>query len=139
MQLTRFDRWLREKFTQETHILTMRPAAVLPASVRAYQMPQGSGQVYQHRYVTRSERSARDLIRILQEHNQMYATQVVSRKVWYARFIAPEGRSFTWQLFSRILIGIGTASLVTWLLKLWSNPELRAHFVDAFNLFFRSK
>ncbi len=26
MQLTRFDRWLREKFVYETHIQTLRPA-----------------------------------------------------------------------------------------------------------------
>ena len=30
MQLTRFDRWLKVKFVQETHILTLRPLEHTP-------------------------------------------------------------------------------------------------------------
>lgn len=138
MQLTRFDRWLRERFTQETHIYTMRPAAVLPARVKAYNLPTDTGGTYQHRYVSRNERATRDLIRILNEHNQMHATRVIDRKVWYARFIAPEGKSFSWRLLSFMVMTIGFVSAARWLYSLWMNPQMRSNLTDTFNLFFSS-
>jgi len=39
MQLTRFDRWLREKYVYETHIHTLRPPESLPAGIQTREIP----------------------------------------------------------------------------------------------------
>ncbi len=43
MQLTRLDRWLRNKFVHEIHVYSLRPPEVLPAGIRAEEMPDDIG------------------------------------------------------------------------------------------------
>ena len=51
MQLTRFDRWLREKFVYETHIQTLRSPDSIPAGMRAEELPDAPGRRYKHLFV----------------------------------------------------------------------------------------
>ena len=58
MQLTRFDRWLREKFVYETHIQTLRPPETVPAGMRVVELPDVPGKRYKHLFVTGSSKVA---------------------------------------------------------------------------------
>lgn len=96
MQLTRFDRWLREKYVYETHIHTLRPAEVLPKGIRVVDLPEVPGKRFRHLYIAASSKLADALISELKANGQMYSAQVVDRKAWYVPFIAPKGKSLTW-------------------------------------------
>ena len=56
MQLTRFDRWLREKFVYETHIQTLRPPESVPAGIRIVELPDAPGKRFKHLFVARNSR-----------------------------------------------------------------------------------
>jgi hypothetical protein len=134
MQLTRFDRWLREKFVYELHIQTLRPPASLPVGIRAIDLPEVPGCRYRHLYISRDSKAADQLVRVLKENNQTYDIRVLDRKAWYVRFIAPGDKSFTWWLFSTaVIIATGVAVLVflAWLL---GDPEFRHNLIDALEL-----
>ena len=95
MQLTRFDRFLREKFVYQTHIQTLRPVEELPKGVRAVDLPDAPGKRYKHLYVAKSTKAADALINYLKENGQMYTTQVIDRDSWFVPFIAPKEKSVT--------------------------------------------
>ncbi|MFT3992175.1 MAG: hypothetical protein QM680_12275 [Luteolibacter sp.] len=134
MQLTRFDRWLREKFVYTTHIYTMRPPAKLPRGVkkRRYQAPEGSR--YQFLYVPQSQQAERALIATLNAGGQLFTTQIVESKSWFARMIAPEGKSLTWTLFSTCLFLCGMIATIMLCHHLWQNPEIRENLVEAIEI-----
>jgi hypothetical protein len=104
MQLTRFDRWLREKFVYETHIYTLRPPQSLPPQIRAEDLPDEPGKRFKHRFITSNSRAADELIQLLKSNSQMFSTQIVDRHRWYTPIIAPQGKSFTWSLISAAAI-----------------------------------
>jgi hypothetical protein len=134
MQLTRFDRWLREKYVYETHINTLRPPESIPKGVQTVEIPDVPGKRYKHLYVAGSSRLADALIEELKANSQMYTTQVVDRKSWYVPFIAPKNKSVTWWLISCVVITISVFTVLIYLKGLTEDPEFRKNFMDALKL-----
>jgi hypothetical protein len=134
MQLTRFDRWLREKFVYETHIHTLRPVETIPAGVRVEDLPEIPGKRYKHLFVAESSKAADELIRQLKENSQMYTTQIVDREAWYVPFVAPKDKSVTWWLFSVVVITTVVFFVLLYVKSLVQDPEFREHFMDALKL-----
>lgn len=131
MQLTRFDRWLRNKFVYEIHVETLRPLESIPARIRVVDLPDTPGRRYKHLYVSTNNAAMDALIRQLKENNQMYTTQIVNRDAWYVPFIAPKGKSLTWWLFSMTVITIFVFFALFYLKVLVEDPEFRKNFMDA--------
>jgi hypothetical protein len=123
MQLTRFDRWLREKYVYETHIHTLRPPESLPRGI------------YKHLFVAKSSKLADQLILQLKQNSQMYTTQVVDRTGWYVPFIAPRGKSVTWWMISTVLILISLFFALVYLKGFVEDADFRKNFMDAVKLF----
>lgn len=134
MQLTRFDRWLREKFVYELHIQTLRPPASIPDGIRAIDLPEAPGRRYKHLYIANSSKAADELIHQLKENSQMYNTQVVDRDAWYVPFIAPKDKSVTWWLFSLAVISTCAFFALLYVKSLVENPEFRKNFMDAIDV-----
>ena len=123
MQLTRIDRWLKEKFVYEIQILTLRGAEDVPGGIREMVLPEKPGRRYRFLYTTNNASAAEALLERLKEQNQMFTTKVVDKKGWWVQFIAPEGKSPTWYVTSVfILMGILTP-VVIWLRGLIQDPE----------------
>lgn len=123
MQLTRIDRWLKEKFVYEIQILTLRVAEDVPGGIREIELPEKPGRRYKHLYTTSNASAAETLLERLKEQNQMFTTKVVDKDAWWVQFIAPEGKSPTWYVVSVfILMGILTP-VVIWLRGLVQSPE----------------
>jgi hypothetical protein len=134
MQLTRFDRWLREKFVYELHIQTLRPPESIPSGIRAIDLPDSPGKRYKHLFIAESSKAADALICQLKENNQMYHTQVVDREAWYVPFIAPKEKSVTWWLFSLVVISISVFFALLYIKSLVEDPEFRKNFMEALEL-----
>jgi hypothetical protein len=134
MQLTRLDRWLREKFVYQTQIHTLRPPNSLPAGVKYLKTPDVPGKRYKYLYVANRTKAADQLIAYLKESGQMYTTQVVDRKRWYVPFIAPKTKSVTWWIISTIVTIVTICVIIVCIDKLASDPEFRRNFMDAFKL-----
>jgi hypothetical protein len=135
MQLTRFDRWLRETFVYETHIHTMRELDPRPRGFACVALPEKPGQRYRFQYITRSTKAADKLVRHLREQGMMFDTRVVNRKGWHVRFLAPEGKSLTWWLFSMVFVILSLGSLAYGAKKLWDNPEIRKNILESIEIF----
>ena len=135
MQLTRFDRWLREKWVYETHIHTLRPPESLPRGVREVSIPDIPGKRYKHLFVAKSSKLADQLILQLKENSQMYTTQVVDRTGWYVPFIAPKDKSVTWWVISTALILVGIFFTLLYLKGFVEDANFRKNFSDALKLF----
>ncbi len=131
MQLTRFDRWLREKFVYELHIQTLRPPESIPAGIRVVELTEAPGRRYKHLFIAGSSEAADELIRQLKENNQMYSTQVVDREAWYVPFIAPKEKSVTWWLFSVAVISTSAFFALLYIKSLVEDPEFRKNFMEA--------
>jgi hypothetical protein len=134
MQLTRFDRWLREKFVYETHIQTLRPPETIPAGIQAVELPDVPGKRYKHLFVASSSKAADELIRQLKENSQMYTTQVVDRDAWFVPFIAPKEKSVTWWLVSVLITAVASFFVLLYLKGLVQDPEFRKNFMEAMKL-----
>jgi hypothetical protein len=135
MQLTRFDRWLREKYVYETHIHTLRPPESLPRGIREVPIPDVPGKRYKHLFVAKSSKLADQLILQLKQNSQMYTTQVVDRTGWYVPFIAPRGKSVTWWMISTVLILISLFFALVYLKGFVEDADFRKNFMDAVKLF----
>lgn len=131
MQLTRFDRWLREKFVYETHIQTLRLPKSLPKGVRNVEIPEVPGKRYKYLFVARSSKAADELIRHLKENNQMYTTRIEDRDAWFVPFIAPKEKSVTWWLVSVVLISTSAFFALLRLKDFVQDPEFRKNFTEA--------
>lgn len=131
MQLTRFDRWLRERFVHETHIYTLRPPAEIPAGIRHELMPETAASKYRHRFIAQRSKHADALISRLKDDNQMFTTRVVERKAWFVPFLAPKDKSLTWWIAWKVVATVAVFFTLTWLKSLWDNPEIRANLMDA--------
>jgi hypothetical protein len=135
MQLTRFDRWLREKFVYETHIHTLRPPESLPRGIRPVPIPDVPGKRYKYLFVASNAKAADVLLAQLKQQGQMYTTQVVDRKSWYVPFIAPKNKSLTWWIFSTLIIIVSVTSAALYVIELFEDPVLRKNFMDAVEIF----
>jgi len=131
MQLTRFDRWLREKFVYETHIQTLRLPEYIPAGIRTVELPDTPGKRYKHLFVARSSKAADELIQTLKENSQMYVTQIVDRNAWFVPFIAPKERSVSWWLISVCVISISVFYTLLYIKGLVQDDEFRKNFLEA--------
>ncbi len=134
MQLTRFDRWLRERFVYETHIQTLRPPELVPPGVRVVDLPDLPGKRYKHLFVAGSSKLADELINHLKDNGQMYTTQIVDRDTWYVPFIAPKDKSVTWWLISVVLISISVFFVLLYVKGLAEDAEFRGQFMEALKL-----
>lgn len=134
MQLTRFDRWLREKYVYETHIHTLRPPESVPRGVRKVEIPDVPGKRYKHLFVAGSSRLADELIGELKANSQMYTTQILERDRWYVPLIAPKNKSLTWWLISTTIITLVVCTGLVYLKGLTEDPEFRENFMDALKL-----
>lgn len=131
MQLTKLDRWLKERFIYETHVLVLRlPEEKLPKGVRVSEMPEGASGDYRYRLVVRDNKCAEQLVAKLKKLRMMYATHVVEGKHWYNKRLAPQGGSFTYQWIARFctLVVILIAGYGVYLL--FQNQELMATVKD---------
>ena len=135
MQLTRFDRWLREKFVHEIHVYSLRPPEIVPRGVRSEDLPEAAGRTYRHRYIARSSKAADALIGSFKEHNQMFTTRVVDRKGWYIPLVAPkDNKSVTWWC-AWVMVSAMAAFVATNAVRaLWSNPKFRENFAEALEI-----
>lgn len=134
MQLTRFDRWLREKFVYQTQIRTLRPPDSVPQGIRMVEMPEVPGKRYKHLFVADSSSVADALISQLKEDGQMYTTQVVDREAWYVPFIAPKEKSVSWWLVSVVLISSAAFVVLLYIRGIVEDPEFRKNFAEALKL-----
>lgn len=107
MQLTKLDRWLKERFIYETHIFTLRlPEEGLPTGVVVKELEENKGGDYRHRLIIQDNEIAEQVIGFLKQQQIMHATHIVEGKHWYNQRIAPTGRSFTFQWLLRSLTGV---------------------------------
>ncbi len=134
MQLTRFDRWLREKFVYETHIQTLRLPEYIPAGIRAVELPDSPGKRYKHLFMAKSSKAADELIRSLKENSQMYTTQIVDRDAWFVPFIAPKDRSVSWWIISVIVISISAFFVLLRIKGFVQDEEFRKNFSEALEI-----
>jgi hypothetical protein len=134
MQLTHFDRWLREKYVYETHIHTLRPPESIPKGIRKVEIPDVPGKRYKHLFVADSSKLADELIQELKANGQMYTTQIVDSKSWYVPFIAPKNKSVTWWLISSVVITICVFSALIYIKGLTEDPTFRKNFMEALQL-----
>jgi hypothetical protein len=134
MQLTRFDRWLRERFVYETHIYTLRLPESIPAGVIAEELPDSPGRKFKHRFILRSDSAVKALIEELRDGNQMFTTRVVDREAWYVHLIAPNGKSVTWWLVWLGFTMVAVFGLVQLGRVAWANPELRKNVTEAIEI-----
>jgi len=134
MQLTRFDRWLREKFVYETHVLTLRPPASLPGGIRAVNLPDAAGKRYKYLFIARSSKAADKLIRQLKDDGQMYTTRIVDRDAWFVPFIAPRNKSPTWWLISLVIISTGVVYFLLYIKSLAEDPVFRKNFMETLHI-----
>ncbi len=123
MQLTRIDRWLKEKFVYEIQILTLRQAEDVPAGIREVDLPEKPGRRFRYLYITSKAQAAERLLKNLKEQNQMFTTKVVDKDAWWVQFIAPEGRSPTWYVASVCILMAALTPVVVWLRGLLQDPE----------------
>ena len=135
MQLTKFDRWIKEKLIYRTHIYTMRlPEVGLPSGVLVEELEESPTRRYRYRLVANADRDVRAVITTLKEGNQMFATRIEETNPWYKSIVAPEGKSFFFRL---VWIGFGvflTMSVITLGAIALSDEELRGHLLEAFEL-----
>ena len=134
MQLTRIDRWLKDKFVYETQILTLRRAEKIPKGIRESELPEKVGRRFKFLYQTGSSEAAEKLLIDLKENNQMFSTKVVDKDRWYVQFIAPEGKSVTWYLVSAVAMMGALTPAVIWIRSLMNNPEFMKNFEEAKDL-----
>ena len=134
MQLTRFDRWLRERFVYETHIYTMRPPEDLPAGIVAEDLPEAPGRRFRHRFIARKPELANQVIGFLKGNNMMFTTRVVDRSAWYVPLIAPKGKSITYWLAWSAITTVAVFGIAAGLRKLWTMPGVRDNVIDAMNV-----
>jgi len=135
MQLTRFDRWLRETFIYETQVFTLRPPSKLPRGVKErkrYKAPRGSR--YNHLYIPKTEQANRRLLALLNRESQLFTTKIVERKVWYASILSPTGKSVTWRVISAMVIAMIFATTFIYARRLWEKPELRKNLLESVDI-----
>lgn len=131
MQLTRFDRWLREKFSYETHIQLLRLPEEIPRRIKVVDMPDTPGRRYMHLLIARRSKDADAVIDTLKENSQMYHVQIIERDTWLAKLANPKGKSLTWWAISWVIIIAFSLLALMYLVNLFNDPEIQEHLRDA--------
>lgn len=132
MQLTKLDRWLKERFIYETHILTLRlPEGELVAGIEVEDVAQNKGGDYRHRMIIKDNDLAENMVKQLKDDHIMHAVHVVEGNNWYNNRIAPEGKSFTYMWIFRFIAMIMACAGAYGFVKLWENEDLRATIMGA--------
>ena len=134
MQLTRLDRWLRERYVYETHIYTLRMPDHIPVGTIAEELPEAPGRRFRHRFILRSESAVNELVAHLRDANQMFTTRVVDREEWYVPFIAPQGKSVTWWFVWFAISLVGAYGLLQLARMAWANPNLQKNLGEALEI-----
>jgi hypothetical protein len=131
MQLTKLDRWLKERFIYETHIFTLRlPECKLPKGVEIEDVEQSKSGDYRHRIMIKDNEIAQNVMKLLKEDHIMHATHVVEGENWYNQRIAPEGKSFTYRWILRFISLMILSAGAYGVFKLSQNEELRSTIMD---------
>ncbi len=134
MQLTRFDRWLKERFIYETQIFTLRiPEGGLPRGAKVEDVEQKKSGDYRHRITVKDNKLADQVIECLKEDHIMYATHVVEGKHWYNKRISPKGKSFTYMWILRFFTFCGICSAGYGIYLLGQNEALMTTLKDTIN------
>lgn len=111
MQQTRLDRWLKEKFVLETHVLTLSEPPHVPAGVKLEPQELTMNNRFQFRMVVRDRRELEATLQALNDANQTFTTKVQPRQTVLRRVLDdPLGSSFTWRVVG-YAIGLGIAVL----------------------------
>lgn len=131
MQLTPIDHWLKVKFVQEIHILTLRPLEHTPRGIKRIDLPQKPGRRFNHLYKSSKPKAVEKFLTTLKNDNQMFSTSVVDKDTWLAQFVAPEGKSPTWYVISVICLMAILAPVVSWLRDLIKDPAFMENFREA--------
>ena len=135
MQLTQFDRWIREKFIYRTHIYTMRlPEVEVPSQVLIEELEESPSRRYRYRLIVNARRDLESLVSSLRAGNQMFATRIVETNPWYKPIIAPKGKSFFFRIFWWLIIM--TIALTALLLGyvILTNEGLKGEVMDSIQL-----
>lgn len=134
MQLTKLDRWLKERFIYETHIFTLRiPEEGIPAGVTIEEVEQKKSSDYRHRIIIKDNDLAEEVIQNLRENHIMHATHVVEGQHWYNQKIAPKGKSFTYMWILRFFTFLGICSAGWGIYLLTQNEALMSTIRDTIN------
>lgn len=134
MQLTRLDRWLKDKFVYQIQILTLSPCGEVPRGVKEIELPEKPGRRFRYLYTTGNSSAADKLLRDLKEGNQMFSTKVVDKEAWWVQFIAPEGKSATWYVVS-VFATMGLLTpVVIWVRSLIRSPEFMKNVDEALKI-----
>ncbi|MFK7910264.1 MAG: hypothetical protein AB8F34_06635 [Akkermansiaceae bacterium] len=134
MQLTRFDRWLKERFIYETQIFTLRiPEEGVPPGVKIDEVEQKKSGDYRHRITIKDNKIAEDVIQSLREDHIMHATHVVEANHWYNKHISPKGKSFTFMWILRFFTFCCMCSAGYGIYLLSQNEELVTTIKDTIN------
>ncbi|MBK1882595.1 hypothetical protein JIN85_09220 [Luteolibacter pohnpeiensis] len=134
MQLTRFDRWLRERYVYETLIYTLSEPAKLPKGIQKSSKDLGPASHYNHLFITHDASAADELIQQLRANNQKFSTRIVDRDKWYVPLIAPKGKSVTWS-FMWLIIGAISSTVITHLvIKILSSAEMKRILAESWKM-----
>ena len=134
MQLTSFDRWLKETYGMETHVQVLRLPEEIPRGVKVVELPDIAGQRFKFLLVVKKNKIADRLFDILKSESMMYHTQVVEKDKWYVKFVAPKERSVTWTIISWIIVGAIMVVVGTLVFRMWQNPEIRENIMEAIEI-----
>ena len=134
MQLTAFDRWLKEKFCIETHVQVLRMPESVPRGVKIVELPDTPGRRFQYLFVVQKNKVANELFAILRDESMMYNTQIIVKDKWYVKFIAPEEKSVTWWLISWAIILAAATGAVIVCYRLWQDPEIQKNIKEALEI-----
>ena len=136
MQLTRVDRWLRERYIYRTHIYTMRlPEAGVPAGVFVEELEDSPTRRYRFRIIANADHDVEQVLDSLREGNQMFATRIVETNPWYKKIIAPEGKSFCFRVFWWGMTALAVVGVITICGLVLANDVLRGNLLEALDLF----
>lgn len=101
MILTKFDRWLLERFVYETHIKVTTLPERLPKGIKTQPI---SDRQYSYLLIVRKNKIADKLIAHLNNQGKLYSTSIAEGSHWYNPLINNNKNSFTYRLFWWIII-----------------------------------
>ena len=113
MQQTRLDRWLKEKFVMETHVLSLSAPPWIPPGTKLESLEVGIKNRFRYKMVIRKRSDLEKALQSLSDANQTFVTRIESRKVWCrSLFDDPLGRSFTFRVLGLVFLAAIVATLV---------------------------
>lgn len=99
MQQTRLDRWLKDTFVLETHVLTLSEPPYVPRGVKLEEQELNLKNRFKYRMVIRNRSQLEKTIQALVDSSQTFTTKVQARKTALRNlFDHPLGKSFTWRV-----------------------------------------